>query len=85
MTFDPVTKVPNIFAGPENPKEEKFRVLDEVKSVKRDYFQRCLLKRSQCQARGLTDKEDDPDDRASIVKKLQHLSKLTRPWVWFLR
>mgnify|MGYP006863941299 CR=1 FL=1 len=74
MTFDPVTKVPKYFAGPENPKEEKFRVLDEVKSVKRESPKVSSEKKSMSSKGVLTDKEDDRDDRASIVTQSSNTS-----------
>ena len=74
MTIDPVTKVPKYFAGQKNQKEEKIRVIDETTSVKRDSPKAPPEKMSMSSKGVLTDNEDDPDDRASIVTQSSNTS-----------
>ena len=74
MTIDPLTNMPKYFANPKNPGEEKIRALDEVKSVRLDSPKLPCETKSMSIKGVATNKEDDAEDRSSIVTQSSNTS-----------
>ena len=74
MKIDPVSKVPKYFTNPKNPREEKIRVLDEVKSVREDSPKVPCEQKSLSTKGVASTKEDDAEDRASIATQSSNTS-----------
>ena len=74
MTIDPVNRAPTFFASPEKPREEKIKVLDDVRSVRGDSPNVGCEKKSMSHKGMALNKDDDAEDKASIVTQSSNTS-----------